>query len=172
MSKPSRACPSCSSQHTLQIGSVHVQRCSVCDYVWRPCSDPFCMGFRIVNLDTDPAIRGCAYCDLERGGISDDTARSFSAARRAFWRAHDELDKVRAEQDAALVHALVRSYAHGTRDGVEADDDDDDADDADDADDDDDAPAASHSTRRPGTLPPRRSSGAGSSSRRIRFRRA
>ncbi len=124
------------------------------------------MGFRIIDLDTDPSIRGCGYCDLERGGISDDTARSFAAARRAFWRAHDDLEKSRAEHDEALVHALTKdSTARVTRD-LEADPDEHDGDEA--------KPVEKRgpASRRPSALPPRRMSGTGSASRRVRFRRA
>jgi hypothetical protein len=144
-----------------------VHRCSACGYLWRPCSDPFCMGFRIVDLDTDPAIRGCSYCDLERGGISDDVARSFAAARRAFWRAHDELEKSRAEQDAAAVHGLVEAARRDDHDGDFTEDDDEAEAEAEDQ-----LARASHAPRRPSSLPPRRRSGTGSASRRVRFRRA
>ena len=125
------------------------------------------MGFRIADLDTDPAIRGCSYCDLERGGISDDVARSFAAARRAFWRAHDELEKARAEQDAAIVHALVETGPREERDDDRDDFIEDDHEAAAEADD-----QLVRSPRRPSSLPPRHRSGTGSASRRVRFRRA
>jgi hypothetical protein len=137
------------------------------------------MGFRIVDVDTDPAIRGCSYCDLERGGISDATARTFAAARRAFWRAHDELEKTRAKHDTAAVHALVDAAQRADRRG-DADDCDDEIDDSGDHDDVVDAAAGtdakralgSHSPRRASSLPPRHRTGTGSASRRVRFRRA
>jgi len=122
MSEPARGCPSCGAHESLRLGASFTHGCLACNYRWRPCSDPRCRGYRIINIGSDPSIRGCGSCDIERGGISDTQARTMAAARRAFWRAQEQLETARAKTGEvgpraaeAETAAIVRRGSAGPR---------------------------------------------------------